>query len=749
MDARWIKFRSEYTLQEHAMDAVDSVNRGNRELGGIRSELAASSEARGREARAVSEGLWATESALYGVQDEIAGLRDDLRNGFMGMAKLFDWGISRLCWEHEQDRQVYRELLDVLKHPLRTQGEEHWEIACRDMRNERWPEAADELKETLSDDRRHYLAHFHLGHIIFFRQELSDPAIEHFELAARYADEVGASDSQQHWAALAYAHMALLYRLYGETSESERQQWLEKAKEAAMRALQLVPTLPPAVHEAILTHILLGDEAAVQEVMEDAARQDEALLLGIERNPQLMGEGAVQGFVANWHDRGRPIAAGLSELAREAEELLDQLQPANDIIREPVPGALPPVRDLQPRAALVAEARRIGDVLTCCLEIDASRLRPAQAEAATTRTRAAVAQRSLENGVARRREVEAMPLKREGLLEWLGFTGRKQAEKDAKLRDLDGHIRAASAAAVSATESAKQAEGNLQRMSRASSSLQNATSLLEGRRKRLSDQIAHAYGSGVEPSSPCHCLCAGEKITGPDGSSMVWVPPGEFIMGNGAKDTIRHSVRITKGFWIGEHPVTNRQYRVFCSAGGRRFPHESDQGDDHPVVSVDWDDAQAYCRYYGLALPTEAEWEYAARGPENRLLQWGQGGDSEMRFQCCNSMNRGPGGKTFPTGSFPHTSSWCGAQDMAGNVWEWCWDWYAAGYYRQSPIDDPPGPATGSQRVRRGGSWGAYPVYCSPANRYDGGNESPACNGFRVASPGTVGRLRRWPRSNS
>ncbi|MEI6502524.1 MAG: hypothetical protein WCP21_16060, partial [Armatimonadota bacterium] len=111
MDARWIKFRSEYTLQEHAMDAVDSVNRGNRELGGIRSELAASSEARGREARAVSEGLWATESALYGVQDEIAGLRDDLRNGFMGMAKLFDWGISRLGWEHEQDRQVYRELL--------------------------------------------------------------------------------------------------------------------------------------------------------------------------------------------------------------------------------------------------------------------------------------------------------------------------------------------------------------------------------------------------------------------------------------------------------------------------------------------------------------------------------------------------------------------------------------------------------------------------------------------------------------
>lgn len=326
MDARWLKFQSEYTIEEHAMSINDAVNRGNRSLDRVAHGVEEQTETIERGNRAISEGMWATEAALYGVQDEIAGLRDDVRNGFMGMAKLFDWGISRICWEHEQDRAVYRELLDVLKHPLRTQAEEHWELACSDMDNKRWSEAVDELKETTTDARRHYLAHFHLGHVLFFRLGLSDPAIEHFELAARYADEVQASDTQRYWAALAYTHMALLYRLWAETSDFERHQWLEKAQTAAARALQLVPALAPAVHEAVLVRLLLEDDAGATDVMETTVRQDEELLVGLERNPQLTSYTPVSEFIRSWHRRGadaeRRIDALTSLLSGIAGEVL-------------------------------------------------------------------------------------------------------------------------------------------------------------------------------------------------------------------------------------------------------------------------------------------------------------------------------------------------------------------------------------------------------------------------------------------
>ncbi len=214
---------------------------------------------------------------------------------------------------------------------------------------------------------------------------------------------------------------------------------------------------------------------------------------------------------------------------------------------------------------------------------------------------------------------------------------------------------------------------------------------------------------------------AAEDIIGPDGGTMVWVPPGEFMMGcddDDAEDDEKpaHLVKITKGFWLGRCEVTNAQYRKFCEATDREFPSESDQGDDHPVVYVSWEDAVAYCEHYGLRLPTEAEWEYAAAGPEGRKYPWGDEWDDK---KCCNRKNKGPGGTTFAVGSFPQGASWCGALDMAGNVAEWCSDWSAADYYAKSPEVDPHGPSEGEadviaslspmtlhhQRVLRGGSW--------------------------------------------
>jgi len=391
MDARWLKFRSEYTPEELAMDIGDSVNRGNRELGRIADGIIDRNEALDRANRSMIDGMWANESALYDVRDEISGLRDDVRNGFMGMAQYFNWGISRLCWEHEQDRQVYRDLLDVLKHPLRTQADEHWEIALRDMKNKRWPDAIDELKETIQDDRRHYLAHFHLGHIIFFRQELSDPAIEQFELAARYADEIDASESQRYWAALAYAHMALLYRLYGETSDFGQQEWLEKARSAATRALELVPTLPPAPHEAVLTHILLGDEAAARKIMEKAVRQDEKLLLGLERNPQLMAQQPVGEFVQRWRGRSSGLADAINGLLARLNALTPQfpsLSPISTVFS---------CDDPQPYARLsrgIQEARRLATALT---EANTKRLGDATATSNTRQAALWGAQREFNN----------------------------------------------------------------------------------------------------------------------------------------------------------------------------------------------------------------------------------------------------------------------------------------------------------------------------------------------------------------
>jgi len=210
---------------------------------------------------------------------------------------------------------------------------------------------------------------------------------------------------------------------------------------------------------------------------------------------------------------------------------------------------------------------------------------------------------------------------------------------------------------------------------------------------------------------------AGEETAGPDGGVYVWVPPGEFMMGSGDGDPDEkpvHKMRITKGFWLAKHEVTNAQYRAFCEATGKAFPKDSDQGDDHPVVYVSWRDARAYCDHYGLALPTEAQWEYAARGPEGHEYPWG---DEWDRKKCCNRDNQGPGGRTFPVGSFSLGASWCGALDMAGNVQEWCSDRYDESYYANSPEPDPMGPVTGFSRVLRGGSWSIYDDDRRSANR--------------------------------
>lgn len=214
---------------------------------------------------------------------------------------------------------------------------------------------------------------------------------------------------------------------------------------------------------------------------------------------------------------------------------------------------------------------------------------------------------------------------------------------------------------------------------------------------------------------------------GLDGSPLVWVPAGEFGMGadDGQEDMGGywqasrpvHRVRITQGFWIGKCEVTNAQFAQFLTAHGSNtdaeghmllrvqdaecrirladgvFSAEPGWG-QHPVASVTWYGARAYCERYGLSLPTEAEWEYAARGPQNRDYPWGSGWD----------VGKVAAGSAASVGSLPQGASWCGALDMAGGVWEWCEDWFSTDYYAASPAEDPQGPETGTLSVLRGGS---------------------------------------------
>ncbi|TAJ08876.1 MAG: hypothetical protein EPO61_08200 [Nitrospirae bacterium] len=196
-----------------------------------------------------------------------------------------------------------------------------------------------------------------------------------------------------------------------------------------------------------------------------------------------------------------------------------------------------------------------------------------------------------------------------------------------------------------------------------------------------------------------------KEIIGKDGAPMVLVPAGEFTMASGSA-TRRVAL---DAFYLDKYEVTVARYGKFLTATKRKEPENWGNSYTYqagqPITGVTWDDALAYCQWAGKRLATETEWEKAARGTDGRLYPWGNDPPDPRlaNYQVESGYSSTAGLKAV--GSYEEGKSPYGAHDMAGNVWEWVADWYDEDYYRHGPNQNPSGPASGEEKVIRGGSW--------------------------------------------
>lgn len=209
----------------------------------------------------------------------------------------------------------------------------------------------------------------------------------------------------------------------------------------------------------------------------------------------------------------------------------------------------------------------------------------------------------------------------------------------------------------------------------------------------------------------------------PHDQSMVLVPAGEFTMGSWTGDADERPVRrvYVEAFYMDTDLLTVGHYAKFLDATAHDVPPEWNimsraQHRNRPVVNVDWADAAAYCTWAGKRLPTEAEWEKAARGTDGRTYPWGDEPPTRFHGNMMKELWNNHMGLT-PVGMFEAGKSPYGLNDMAGNVWEWVSDWYAPDSYKTGPVRNPTGPPTGAYKVVRGGSWGSGPEGLRAAER--------------------------------
>jgi formylglycine-generating enzyme required for sulfatase activity len=259
--------------------------------------------------------------------------------------------------------------------------------------------------------------------------------------------------------------------------------------------------------------------------------------------------------------------------------------------------------------------------------------------------------------------------------------------------------------------------------------------------------------SGISVTPPK--LGVGSKLVSDvDGMVMVYVPEGSFLMRDhkdyGYDQPPQFDIYLD-GFWIDQTEVTNAMFAEFLNAEGNQEEGgvtwlDAEDADvqieivngewqavnkpEHPVVEVTWYGARAYCEWAGRRLPTEAEWEKAARGEDANVYPWGNATPdcALANYEMCM-------GEASEVGSYPNGASPYGALDMAGNVWEWVEDWHSEDYYSDPPSENPLGPSSGTYRVLHGGSWLWLP---STVNTFNNARDYPwktnSDLGFRCAS---------------
>ena len=251
---------------------------------------------------------------------------------------------------------------------------------------------------------------------------------------------------------------------------------------------------------------------------------------------------------------------------------------------------------------------------------------------------------------------------------------------------------------------------------------------------------------------------------------MVLVPAGEFTMGalEGSPDAQPVREVYLDTYYIDKYEVSNAHYQNFVRRTGRKQPsyagNKNLNAARQSVAGVTWEDARAYCAWTGLKLPTEAEWEKAARGIDAREFPWGNEPPTGIRANFADinaelawrdTLENDGYAYSSPVDAFAAGASPYDAYDLAGNLWEWVADWYASDYYVTGPKRNPPGPEEGTQRVVRGGSWyhGPLALQSSFRNRHDP-SHGTLYIGFRCAQTAekvaaaalpmkTWGRLKR------
>ena len=289
-----------------------------------------------------------------------------------------------------------------------------------------------------------------------------------------------------------------------------------------------------------------------------------------------------------------------------------------------------------------------------------------------------------------------------------------------------------------------------------STSLPTPTQVVTTTATAATEPTASPTASATDTPSPALTPTATRGSAASGG--MIWIPAGKFMIGSNPDQVQQaaewcncpprryedeqylHEVQLD-GYYIDQYEVTNKQFKAFVDASGyvTDAEHKNEANtwrtvytagkDSYPAVWMSWNDARAYCKWAGKRLPTEAEWEKAARGTDARLWPWGNNWDDKR-------LNSGAGRRetTTPVGSFPSGASPYGVMDLAGNVWEWVNDWYGAAYYQTGNDLNPTGPESGEDRVLRGGGFNNGLHDVRVANRHKGGQTGYAHDhGFRCA----------------